>query len=59
MLSARTRKVLDAYEIKNISDIALLSEEEVRGFSGMGEKGFEEIRKALDEAGLSFQQVSA
>jgi DNA-directed RNA polymerase subunit alpha len=57
MFSARTRKVLGAYEIKSLSDIALLSEEEVRAFSGMGEKGFEEVKKALDEAGLSFQRA--
>lgn len=55
MFSARTKKVLDAYEIKNLSDIAALSEEEVQGFSGMGEKGFEEVKMALVEAGLSFR----
>ena len=54
MFSARTRKVLDAYEIKTLSDIAALSEAEVRDFSGMGEKGFEEVAQALKEAGLSF-----
>ncbi len=53
--SVRTKKVLDAYEVKRLSDIAALSEEEVKAFSGMGEKGFEEVKKALDEAGLSFQ----
>jgi DNA-directed RNA polymerase subunit alpha len=57
MFSARTRKVLIAYEIQSLSDIAVLSEEEVRDFSGMGEKGFEEVKKALDEAGLSFRRV--
>ncbi|QQR77976.1 MAG: DNA-directed RNA polymerase subunit alpha [Candidatus Moraniibacteriota bacterium] len=52
--SARTRKVLAAYEIHTLSDIAALSEAEVRDFSGMGEKGFEEVEHALKEAGLSF-----
>lgn len=54
MFSVRTRKVLDAYEIRTLSDIAALSESEVRDFSGMGEKGFEEVKHALQEAGLSF-----
>ncbi len=54
MFSARTRKVLAAYEIQTLSDIAALSEAEVRDFSGMGEKGFEEVEHALKEAGLSF-----
>ncbi len=56
MFSARTRKVLDAYEIRALSDIAALSEGEVHGFAGMGEKGFEEVKKALLEAGLSFRE---
>mgnify|MGYP000902640560 FL=1 len=56
MLSARTRKVLNAYEIRALSDIAALSEAEVRDFSGMGEKGFEEVAHALNEAGLSFSE---
>lgn len=54
MFSARTRKVLAAYEIKSLSDIAALSEEEVRAFAGMGEKGFEEVKKALEESELFF-----
>lgn len=54
MFSARTRKVLAAYEIQTLSDIAALSETAVRDFSGMGEKGFEEVEQALKEAGLSF-----
>ncbi len=58
MFSARMRKVLAAYEIQTLSDIAALSEAEVRNFSGMGEKGFEEVEHALKEAGLSFS-VSA
>lgn len=55
LFSARTRKVLEAYEVKSLSDIAALSEGEVRDFAGMGEKGFEEIRSAIEEAGLSFR----
>ncbi len=55
VFSTRTQKVLDAYEVKSLADIAALSEGEVRGFSGMGEKGFEEVKKALSEAGLSFR----
>lgn len=53
--SARTRKVLEAYELKKFSDIAALSEEEVRDFAGMGEKSLDEVREALQEAGLSFR----
>lgn len=55
IFSTRTQKVLDAYEMKSLADIAALSEEEVHEFSGMGEKGFEEVKKALSEAGLSFR----
>lgn len=54
MFSSRTRKVLEAYDVRTLSDIAALSESEVRDFSGMGEKGFEEVKEALQAAGLSF-----
>ncbi len=54
MFSARTRKILAAYEIRTLSDIAALSESEVKAFSGMGEKGFEEVDSALKAAGLGF-----
>lgn len=55
--SARTKKVLEAYEIKNLSGLAAMSKEEVRAFTGMGEKGFGEIEAALAEAGLSFREA--
>lgn len=53
--SARTRKVLEANSITSLSDIAVLTEEDVKGFSGMGEKGLEEVKRILADSGLGFR----
>ncbi|QQS20708.1 MAG: DNA-directed RNA polymerase subunit alpha [Candidatus Moraniibacteriota bacterium] len=55
-LSVRTKKVLEAYEVVSLQGLAALSEEEVQNFSGLGEKGMEEIRDALRSAGLAFKE---
>lgn len=54
--SLRTRKVLEAYEIASVADIALLTKEEVKNFAGMGDKSFEEVDAALVKAGLGFRE---
>lgn len=54
--STRTRKVLEAYEVTSASGLAAFTEEEVKNFSGMGEKGFEEVKKVLSDTGISFRE---
>ena len=55
-LSTRTLNVLEAGSIKKVKDIVNMTEEEVMGLEGMGEKGIKEIKKAIGEFGLTLKQ---
>lgn len=54
-ISSRTRKVLEAYDIHSLQNLSEFEETAVKEFAGMGEKGMEEIRTAMKEAGIDFK----
>jgi DNA-directed RNA polymerase subunit alpha len=53
--STRTQNVLEKANIKTVADLAALSEEEILGLEGMGEKGIKEIKKAIGNLGLTLR----
>ncbi len=55
LFSVRTRKVLEAYEISSLAELSSFTEKDVREFSGMGDKAFEEVERAMKNASLSFR----
>lgn len=55
-LSTRTLNVLEASKIVKIKDIVKLSEEELLGLEGMGNKGIKEIKKSIGEFGITLKQ---
>ena len=54
-ISSRTRKVLEAYDIHSVHNLAELEESAVKEFAGMGEKGMDEIRATMKAAGIDFK----
>ncbi len=54
-ISARTRKIFEAYEVHSLKDLSSFTAEEVRNFSGMGDKGFEEVEQLISQEGISFR----
>jgi len=56
-LSTRTFNILNGKDIKFAEELANFSEEELRGFEGMGEKGVKEIRKALGSLGIILKKA--
>jgi DNA-directed RNA polymerase subunit alpha len=55
-LSTRTLNVLEAGKFLKVKDIVKHTEEELRGFEGMGDKGIKEIKKAIGEFGITLKQ---
>lgn len=53
--STRTMNVLEKNNIKTISDLISLSEKELEGLEGMGEKGLKEIKKTIGNFGLTLK----
>jgi len=53
--STRTSNVLEKNNIKNVSDIIRLSEEELSNLEGIVDKGIKEIKKALGNLGLTLK----
>jgi len=53
--STRTMNVLEKSKLKTLRDLAALSEEELMGLEGMGEKGIKEIKKAIGNFGLTLK----
>lgn len=54
-LSTRTQNVLEAADVKTVSQIAAMTEEELSELEGMGEKGIKEIKKAIGGLGITLQ----
>ncbi len=54
-ISARTASVLAAHNIKSVSGLLRKSEEQLKSLEGMGNKGIEEIKKALGKLGLELK----
>lgn len=55
-LSARTLNALREAGIKTVSGLSRKREESLREIDGIGEKGIQEVRKALGNLGLSLKQ---
>jgi DNA-directed RNA polymerase subunit alpha len=55
-LSTRTLNVLEEAKLVKVKDIVKHSEEELRTFEGMGDKGIKEIKKAIGEFGITLKQ---
>jgi len=54
-LSTRTMNVLEKGNLKTVSDLIALSEEQMMDLEGMGEKGIKEIKKAIGNFGLNLK----
>lgn len=55
-LSSRVSRVLEENKIRNISGLVKKKEEDLANLEGMGEKGVQEIKKALGKLGFSLKQ---
>lgn len=55
-LSTRTLNVLEKNKVLKVKDIAKLSEEQLAGLEGMGEKGVKEIKKAIGDFGINLKK---
>lgn len=55
-ISVRVLKVLEENGVKNVADLVERSEEEILAFSGMGDKGVKEIKKAIGKLGLTLRK---
>ncbi|MBI2100257.1 MAG: DNA-directed RNA polymerase subunit alpha [Candidatus Vogelbacteria bacterium] len=55
-LSTRTQKALAGEGIRTVGGLARKKEEDVLAIAGMGEKGLQEIKKALGNLGLNLKQ---
>jgi len=53
--STRTMNVLEKSKLKTLRDLVVLTEEELMGLEGMGEKGIKEIKKAIGNFGLTLK----
>lgn len=54
-LSTRTLNVLEANSIKKVSEIAQMSEEDLKELEGMGDKGIKEIKKGIGTLGITLK----
>lgn len=54
-LSTRTLNVLEENKITRVKDIVKMSEEELKNFEGIGDKGIKEIKKSIGEFGLTLK----
>ncbi|MDO8521365.1 MAG: DNA-directed RNA polymerase subunit alpha C-terminal domain-containing protein, partial [bacterium] len=55
-LSARTQNALAAANIRTVGGLVRKSEEDLLGVEGLGEKGLQEIRRALSNFGVTLKQ---
>ncbi|MCK5081176.1 MAG: DNA-directed RNA polymerase subunit alpha, partial [Candidatus Moranbacteria bacterium] len=55
-LSTRIHNVLESNELTKVSEVAKLSEKELRNLSGMGNKGVEEIKDSMERFGYSLEK---
>ena len=55
-LSTRIHNVLESNELTKVSEVAKLTEKELRGLSGMGNKGVEEIKESMEKFGFSLKE---
>ncbi len=55
-LSTRIHNVLESNELSKVSDVAKLSEKELRNLSGMGNKGVDEIKNSIENFGYSLKK---
>jgi hypothetical protein len=58
-LSRPARRALAGAGYVRLEQLAEVSEDEVSGLHGMGSRGMEQIRRALDSRGLSFVDRSS
>jgi DNA-directed RNA polymerase subunit alpha len=55
-LSVRTAKALDTASIRTVSGLVRRSEEDLLALAGLGDKGIQEIKRALSNYGLTLKQ---
>jgi DNA-directed RNA polymerase subunit alpha len=55
-LSTRIHNVLESNELTKVSEVAKLSEKELRNLSGMGNKGVDEIKNSIKNFGYSLKK---
>ncbi len=55
-LSTRIHNVLESNELTKVSEVAKLSEKELRNLSGMGNKGVDEIKNSIENFGYSLKK---
>jgi DNA-directed RNA polymerase subunit alpha len=55
-LSTRTLNVLEKSNVKKVKDILKLSEDQLKGLDGMGDKGVKEIKKAIGDFGFNLRK---
>lgn len=55
-LSTRIHNVLESNQLTKVSEVAKLSEKELRNLSGMGNKGVDEIRNSIEKFGYSLKK---
>ncbi len=55
-LSTRIHNVLESNELTKVSEVAKLSEKELRNLSGMGNKGVDEIKNSIENFGYSLRK---
>lgn len=55
-LSTRTLNVFETNKIVKVKDILKYTEEDLRAFDGMGDKGIKEIKKAIGDLGITLKQ---
>ena len=54
-ISARIQKLLAENKVKTVGKLVKKTEDDLREFSGMGDKGIKEIKKALGKLGLTLK----
>jgi len=54
-LSTRIHNVLESNELTKVSEVAKLSEKELRNLSGMGNKGVDEIKSSVEKFGYTLK----
>jgi len=58
LLAAPARRALENKGIQSLKDLSRYTEEEILALHGMGKTSLPKLRKALEEAGLSFRKRS-
>ena len=53
--STRTMNLLEKNNLKTVSDLVALPEQEIKGLEGMGAKGIKEIKKAIGNFGVTLK----